>query len=294
MSLTDLTTSVITTTKDREELDRVIQDRNNENRCKRAKDILTHKGFVLDPHDQLIFDCIRNGDLDMMRCILQYIRGVDVNVVDYWFLFLCKEEGIRNRIEMANLLDESGADINKIGLVDIAASCKEVDMVCFLLDNGASCDNIHLVLDHCIWAHDLEMMRVILERCSSDECLDLDILLNTLIGPSYLNTRDEEFVRLMPEMVQLLIKHGAKVDAYGLIGVVESGNLEFLSFLLEKSTEFVAKLELKGVLIKAIQLRQADMVKVLLQNGAPVSKKALKEALFWEDTAIRRLIGNSC
>jgi len=105
---------------------------------------VTYLKKVMDKKSPILFKACREGDLDMVKKLLD--EGMDVNIRDNHRWTLLMEASVFGQLDVIDELFNRGADINDVeeynssALVLVARNSRDIRVVKKLLDHGADYD----------------------------------------------------------------------------------------------------------------------------------------------------------
>ncbi|KAK7440421.1 hypothetical protein VKT23_017059 [Stygiomarasmius scandens] len=209
------------------------------------------------------------GNFDIVKLLID--RGADVNAVHTWPGHNPLRAALQKKhIDVAKLLIQSGADVNKFNLLLDSIERGELDMVKFLMQEGASHESILHTAAAC---GKVDIVQFLLEE-------GVDINARDASGASPLQevaSEGEEAV------IKLLVEKGADVNAEGgpfgtaLQTAAYWGRLGTVELLIEKGADVNAKAGEKGTALEAAAHEgHLDVMRVLLENCADVNAKGGK------------------
>ena len=278
----------------------------------RITELLLRKGapinFKTEQEPGAIFDAIEDGNLGVVNALIK--AGADIEVRDKEGrtpLLFAFDEG---EIKIAQMLIENGADVNAESdsgwSVLMEASLRDQpELVEMLISEGANVNALsyhnHSALNGAVRREKLENARILIasgadvnwkydgytplcEAARRNNYLLIKLLLENNADPEIGETSRGEKPLFMgssekdPRIVDLLIQHGASVDAprydgrTALFEAIESGSIANAKILIENGADVNwNNYDDLTPLMYAIERESLNMVVLLVENGADVN-----------------------
>jgi ankyrin repeat protein len=251
-------------------------------------------------HKWVVLEVIENGNLDILKFFisrkvpLEYISEEEVsspenfNLIEYNNVNLLSYAARYNKVDIANFLIESGADIND-GFIELplveAIKNSNIEMINFLFDKGADYSNISIT--YCLKNKPIryDIIELLLNRGVDINTHTQSKLLvrnlETTMLEKYNGLQAEDLYKTLLfcktlEYENLLVVNYTRKEDTPLVYSIINCDIECVKFIIEKGADVNLECS-NGVLPVILPTRECinDMNKLnlLLETGADVNKK---------------------
>lgn len=195
----------------------------------------------------------KNGHLEMVKLLVNSGAQIDENAL--------QSAANNGHLEIVKFLFEKGAPVDDWTMHN-AADNGNYDIVKYLFDNGVNIDMMSMNN-----ISNLETFKYLFERGAP-------------VGESTV----EELAYKNTEIVKYLAEAKQPISESVIAVYAEEGNFEMVKFLMEKSKEMNSSVRVDSTaLVGAINSRNNDIIKYLIDSGVPIDWRAVVEAALIQD-----------